>query len=381
MIDSVRHLPEKKEVELGEPAFIRGATQMLRGVNRLQDHPLILPDDVAPSIPNAKVRCVLNPGAFRFQNKTWLLLRVAEGFEESSEEISAIICDPRSENGITTLNIRKDNIELNILDSRGFVYKGTTYSTTCSHLRLASSEDNIHFTISDYPTILGANELEEFGIEDARVTFIDDRFYITYTAVSRYGFGVGLTSTVDWQTFTEHKMILPPYNKDCALFPQKINGKYMALHRPTVLDPATSSRHIWITTSTDLVQWGEHRCLLSARPDMWDSKRIGAGDSPHWTPKGWLEIYHGVDEFDQYCLGAVLLKHDDPSRVLARSRYPILEPTEEYERKGFFGKVVFTNGTLLEEDSVLIYYGAADTVVCGARIALDTIFNTLEYYE
>ena len=110
---------------------------------------------------------------------------------------------------------------------------------------------------------------------------------------------------------------------------------------------------------------------------MWDSARVGAGAAPIRTNKGWLEIYHGANDEHQYCLGAFLMDIDDPSRIIARTKYPIMVPTEAYELSGFFGYVVFTNGHILDGDRLTIYYGAADEFVCGAHFSIKEILTEL----
>jgi predicted GH43/DUF377 family glycosyl hydrolase len=110
---------------------------------------------------------------------------------------------------------------------------------------------------------------------------------------------------------------------------------------------------------------------------MWDNARVGAGAAPIRTSQGWLEIYHGANRYHRYCLGALLLDLEQPWKVLARSQAPIMEPEAEYERTGFFGNVVFTNGHLVDGDTVTIYYGASDSVVCGARLSIREILATL----
>jgi predicted GH43/DUF377 family glycosyl hydrolase len=110
---------------------------------------------------------------------------------------------------------------------------------------------------------------------------------------------------------------------------------------------------------------------------MWDSARVGAGAAPIKTDKGWLEVYHGANSDHRYCLGAILLDIDDPSKVLARSIDPIMEPIESYEKTGFFGNVVFTNGHYIEGDDLFIYYGASDEVICGAKLSISEILSTL----
>ena len=118
--------------------------------------------------------------------------------------------------------------------------------------------------------------------------------------------------------------------------------------------------------SPDLEHWGHHRCIAHTRKGMWDSVRVGGGAAPIRTPQGWLEIYHGATALPtRYCLGPLLLDLDQPWKVLARSKEPIMEPIAPYEQVGFFGNVVFTNGHLVDGDRVTIYYGASDSVICG----------------
>ena len=193
---------------------------------------------------------------------------------------------------------------------------------------LATSEDGIHFTEDKTtPPLFGQGDDEAYGIEDCRVAQIGKTYYLTFTKVSRNGVGVGLRSTTDWRTFTHHGMIIPPHNKDCALFEETIGGKYMALHRPS--SPELGGNYIWLAESPDLEHWGRHHCIAQTRPGLWDSARIGAGAAPIRTDRGWLVIYHGADKNHRYCLGAMLLDLKNPSRVLARGQEPIMEPVAE----------------------------------------------------
>ena len=113
------------------------------------------------------------------------------------------------------------------------------------------------------------------------------------------------------------------------------------------------------------------------KQEMLYCARIGAGAAPIKTEAGWLEIYHGADFNNRYCLGAVLFDLNDPSIVLARSVEPIFEPVQTYETNGFFGNVVFTNGHLVEGDNIHMYYGASDEVICGATLSISEILATL----
>jgi len=211
------------------------------------------------------------------------------------------------------------------------------------------------------------------------VSCLEGIYYLTYTAVSPSGVAVGLRTTSDWKTFHPHGIILPPHNKDCAVFEEKINGQFYALHRPSSVE--IGGNFIWIATSPDGIHWGNHRCILKTRENLWDSARIGAGASPIKTDKGWLSIYHGANHNHQYCLGAFLMDLEDPSKVIARTQDPIMVPTKEYELTGFFGNVVFTNGHILNSDgdTVTIYYGASDEFVCGAEFSINEILSLLHF--
>jgi len=342
---------------------------------RFTENPLLRPADIRPSMPGMKVECLLNPGAFRFAGKTWLLLRVAERPEQKPGKISF---PTLHENGQTEiLEFDTNDPRLNADDPRVINFDGRDYLTTLSHLRLVSSTDGVHFQeVPSFAPLTGIGELETYGIEDCRVTQIGDKYHLTFTQVSASGVGVGLRSTTDWKSFSRHGMILPPHNKDCAIFNERIGGKYFALHRPS--SPAIGGNYIWLAESTDLVHWGRHRCLAQSRTGQWDSARVGAGAAPIRTDKGWLEIYHGATEQHRYCLGALLLDLEAPWRVIARSDEPIMEPIAEYEQTGFFGNVVFTNGHVVDGDTITLYYGASDTVVCGATLSIAEILSSLK---
>lgn len=266
------------------------------------------------------------------------------------------------------LEFRADDPDLDTRDPRKFKYKSVGYISVMSHLRLVCSADGVTFTDPGLPSLMGSGPYENFGIEDCRVsTMADGEFLLTYTAVSDNGYGIGLRRTRDWKHFSEPALITLPPNKDCAIFEEKIDGSYACLSRPSGV--IVGGHYMWYSRSDDLRHWGDHRCVAKPRPGMWDSERIGAGAAPIRTPRGWLEIYHGATRNpSRYCLGALLLDLKEPWRVLARSRVPIMEPLADYERAGFFGNVVFTNGHVCDGDDVVIYYGASDSVICGARL-------------
>ena len=343
--------------------------------NRFVQNPILTTKDIEPSQAGFVVESVLNPGVFTFEGKIWLLLRVAERPIQKEGMISMPIL--REDGGMEILEFKKDDPLLNLSDARMVGFNGKTYLSTLSHLRLVCSDDGIHFYEPKHipSKIFGKGALETYGIEDCRVSLIDGVYNLTYTQVSENGVGVGLMQTHDWQYFDRIGMILPPHNKDCALFEEKINNKYYCFHRPSGI--ALGGNFIWIATSDDLIHWGKHRCILKTREGMWDSARIGAGAAPIKTPKGWLEIYHGADHNNRYALGAILLDLKNPAKVIARSFYPLFEPTAPYELTGFFGNVVFTNGHIVKGDEITMYYGASDEVICGATFSIETILTEL----
>jgi predicted GH43/DUF377 family glycosyl hydrolase len=342
--------------------------------NRFTENPILRPAVLQPNGKGLKIECLLNPGVFRYQGKVWLIIRVAERPVQQEGHVSLPILDQAGE--LSIIEIDRKNIDLGLSDPRMVRYENADYLTTLSHFRLMCSEDGIHFYEPEgYHPIIGKGPYETFGIEDCRVTEIDHKYYLTYTAVSDNGVGVGLMITEDWIKFDRGHLIFPPHNKDCTLFNMKIGNSYYALHRPS--SPSVGGNYIWLADSPDLIHWGNHQCIVRTRKGKWDSVRVGAGGSPILTSSGWLEIYHGADEKDRYCLGAVLLDAENPAKVLARTADPIMEPDMEYEKNGFFGNVVFTNGHIVDGDQLTIYYGASDEVICGARFSIEEILTRL----
>jgi len=352
-----------------------GCTELEMELARRNIHnPILKPADIRPSMEGMKIECLLNPGVFRFENLTWLLLRVAERPEQAANEVSFPVM---KDEHIEIMRFRKDDPDLDATDPRVIKYKGKDYLTTLSHLRLVCSNDGIHFKEPDgYAPIFGKGPQESFGIEDCRVATMADGYHLTYTKVAPEGVGVGYIFTRDWKYLNRRGMIFPPHNKDCAIFEDKIHGKYYALHRPS--SPELGGNYMWIAQSPDLLHWGNHKCIATTREKSWDSARLGAGAAPVRTPDGWLEIYHGADYNHKYCLGALLLDMDDPSRVIARSDQAIMEPVASYEKTGFFGNVIFTNGQLVNGDMLTIYYGASDEVICMAEFSITEILSHLK---
>ncbi len=240
-----------------------------------------------------------------------------------------------------------------------------------SHLCAARSVNGIdNWRIDSKPTLKADPERypdELWGIEDPRITFVPEleQYAIVYTAYARGGPGVALALTKDFYTFERYGVIMQPDDKDAALLPRKINGRWALIHRPVTGNTA----HIWISYSSDLHQWGDHREMLDARlGGWWDANKIGLSAPPIETSQGWLVIYHGVKQNAAgsiYRLGLALFDLDVPERNLIRGSEWVFAPEEPYEKQGDVANVVFPCGFTLgmDGDTINLYYGAADTCI------------------
>lgn len=224
---------------------------------------------------------------------------------------------------------------------------------------------------------------EEFGCEDPRITNLDGRFYVTYTAYSRAGPRIALASTEDFTKFEKYGLVGPDRDdKDFVLFPERIRGRIAILHRLesyvqiAYFDDISSlmeSQEFW---NGYLKRFEEHEVLRSSYP--WEERKMGVGPPPIKTSRGWLVLYHGVSMQKVYRAGAVLLDLDDPQKVLARTSEPILEPEMEFEKNGVVSNVVFPEGAIIRNNQLIVYYGAGDKVCCVASIPAEEFLDDLE---
>ena len=401
------HPPVQKERRREKPLTV---------AHRLRDNPLIRPADVEPQ-PGFEVISTINPGVATVGDESVLLVRVTErplpepGADARMVDLSGP--DPRlvplpsglqpgqligmaffdhqqEPPQIVIGYVPRDLPGLDLSDPRTIRYRNTAggftqgqaeftdYLAHISHLRVARSSDGIHFTIDREPTIVSATPLEEYGVEDPRITRIGDVFHITYVGVSRLGITTARLTTTDFRSFERHGTMLEPDQKDVVLFPEQVGGRYLALTRPM---PGSFGRvlGLWLTESDDLVHWGNPRPIAQPRSGTWDEMRIGASLVPIRVDGGWLEIYHGADRDNRYGVGAILLDAGDPTKVLARTDRPLLTPEAEYELDGFLHDVVFPSGHVaLGNGDIRVYYGAADTSVCAADMAIDDVLSALD---
>ena len=259
-----------------------------------------------------------------------------------------------------------------------------------SHLTAARSRDGIDdWRIDPRPTLPASPDThpeEIWGIEDPRVTRIDtlDLWAVVYTAYSRGGPLVSLATTKDFQTFHRKGVVMPPEDKDAALFPVPFGGRWAMLHRP-VPGFVGVGAHIWISFSPDMKHWGDHQILLPARRGgWWDANKVGLSPPPLATDRGWLVLYHGVRTTAGGCiyrLGLALLDLADPTRVLARADEWVFAPEAPYEVTGDVDKVVFPCGWVADGDEVRLYYGGADKCIALATARISELLDWLERHN
>ncbi|MGD0019752.1 MAG: glycosidase [Candidatus Limnocylindrales bacterium] len=250
-----------------------------------------------------------------------------------------------------------------------------------SALYVARSEDGVSGWRFDEKPLLApdaAHPEEVWGCEDPRLTWLPEReeWAITYTAYSPRGPLVSLAMTRDFREVRRLGPVMPPDDKDAALLPTRFDGRWVMIHRPA---PLRGGAHMWASFSPDLRHWGDHTLLIEARDGAWwDAGKIGLGPPPVLVSGGWLVMYHGAHMTASgpiYRVGLALLDGDDPTVVLRRSEEWVLGPAASYERVGDVSKVVFPNGWIVdaERDRLMLYYGAADSVVALATARLSDV--------
>ena len=257
-----------------------------------------------------------------------------------------------------------------------------------SHLTVARSKDGVtDWRVDPKPTFVPDPDRypeEIWGIEDPRITYMEGEkiWAIAYTAFSLGGPLVSLATTTNFRTFHRLGPVMPPDDKDAAIFPVPFNGRWAMLHRPAPAAYSTAGAHIWLSWSPDLRHWGDHHILLHARQGAWwDANKIGLSPPPLRTDEGWLLLYHGVRMTASgaiYRLGLALLDLENPNRVISRSDEWVFEPDKDYERFGDVDKVVFPCGWVAENGYVRIYYGAADSTIALATANIAELLDWLK---
>src|ERR1039457_13067 len=272
-----------------------------------------------------------------------------------------------------------------VIDGRTLLLMRVEHRTGLSSLVAATSEDGLAGWEIDpvrglQPRSDGFEE--HWGIEDPRITRVGDEYFVVYVGYSTAGPLVCLAKTRDFVQWERSGVLQPPEDKDAALFPTTFDGRWALIHRPVPNMPGLGT-HMWLSYSPDLTYWGEAQVLIAAlRGSHWDANKIGLGPPPLLTKDGWLISYHALRTTASgaiYRVGLAMLDKDDPSKVVARSNEWVFGPREPYEQSGDVPGVVFPCGWILRDDgdTVHLYYGGADTVVCVAEASLSQILQHL----
>ncbi|WP_200761188.1 glycoside hydrolase family 130 protein [Poriferisphaera corsica] len=349
---------------------------------------MLRPSDLKPLHEGTRVIGAFNPGVVKDTDDgvTYLVVRVVEEPLDVREDAWA---SPRivgedeggGDGGIEIDWIDKADVDLSDPRVYHVISTGLIRLRFISHLRVYVSKDGRTID-KQIGTIYPEGQYEVYGIEDPRITRIGERFYMTYVAVSEHGAATALMSTKDFRSFERHGVILPPDNKDVILFPELIDGKYVAMHRPMPSLRLTKPE-IWLGHSKDLKHWGEHEQLMGSRESVYRD-RIGGGTPPVRMEMGYLSLYHGSDKqageegVGVYTAGAFVMDKVDPRRVVARTAKPIMRPEEDYELRGFVNNVVFPTAVVEEGDMYLIYYGAADENVGVTAFKKEDLHRALQ---
>ncbi|TWT94477.1 glycoside hydrolase family 130 protein [Stieleria varia] len=349
--------------------------------NRRRELLLFQPRDIKPAQIGYEVVGVLNPGVAVCDNGLVMLARVAERPYRDPNGLTPL---PRwdRQGGIAVDWIA--SVDLCEIDARVVSLRrtGELRLTSTSHFQILRCS-RADATWDAVEKVLPEQEYEEFGIEDPRITKIDDTYWITYVAVSKFGACTALMSSTDLTTFVRHGIIFPSENKDVVLFPHKIGGDYFALHRPNP-NSHFSPPQIWISRSPDLIHWGRHEPLIQGC-EPWESDRVGSGPPPILIDEGWLLLYHGSERSTQrgrvgrYAVGAALLDRRNPCRVLARTSDPIMTPQMDFEKTGFIPGVVFPTAMLDHGDTLQVFYGAADSCIAMAELSKRAVLEAMTH--
>ena len=256
-----------------------------------------------------------------------------------------------------------------------------------TNIGVALSDDGIRWQVRPEPWIEWRDD-EIRRAYDPRIKIVDDRCYLCFAVDTAHGIrgGIAVTDDLDrWQVLS----LSTPDNRNMVLFPEKRDGKFMRLERPFPIygRGAPENFDLWFSDSPDCSYWGNAQLVLGSEQVPWANAKIGPGAPPVKTPQGWLVVFHAVTVdktrelpawhsswFKTYTIGLMLLDLEEPWKVKAMYREPLMMPEEKYETEGFRGHVLFPGGLILEDSGeVKIYYGAADTVECLATAHVDDL--------
>lgn len=362
---------------------------------------LITPQDIKPSSKDFEILGTFNPGAARLSNGDIILyVRVMEKLVKSEDE--RYCYSPRFM-GEDNFRIELDRFDKNLLSRKSdldFIFKdGTKRLTFISYLRRVIL-DKTGFKIKSIdkkPSFFGFSWDGELGIEDPRITKINDIYVMTYVSLSREGnISTSYALSNDCINWYRRGIMFGEQDKDIVVFPERINNQYISFDRPEGSFEFTPP-HLWIAYSDDLESWKNHSPLPLSKKGEWDYGKIGAGPPPIRTDRGWLLLYHTVkvegslinitektlepESSYEYYVGAALFDLKNPKKLIAKSKSPIIAPNKKYERgTAEYKGVVFPTGIVADKNNkdLLIFSGGGDRVVTVKKVALSDIFNKLE---
>ncbi|MEM7625784.1 MAG: glycosylase [Planctomycetota bacterium] len=346
---------------------------------------LLSPGDFPASREDLRVIGVFNPGAARLPDgRIVLMVRVAESPIEQRDGFHAL--PSWNADGALAVEYLPEDQDI-LVDPRKVVRAADQLMRLkfVSHIRTFVLDAAGTAIDHELEPLTCRGPYETFGVEDPRITLIDGTYFITYVSVSEHGAATSLATTTDFRTYERHGIIFCPENKDVMLLPEKIDGRFAALHRPNTFQRFCKPE-MWLATSEDAKHWGGHRFVWAGRY-AWDNDRIGAGVPPIRIDlsgtRGWLEMYHGSrratkkGEVGAYMAGLLLLDPDDPAKVIKHTPEPIMAAQENWEMNGFVPNVVFPTGVVEDGDRWLVYYGAADTHVGVTAFPLEALVGAL----
>ncbi|MBD3426445.1 MAG: glycosidase [Candidatus Omnitrophica bacterium] len=263
---------------------------------------------------------------------------------------------------------RVDEIDFNFTMHVGFSKDGIKWDIEPDILKMECDDEYLRITDRTY---------------DPRLTKIGDTYYFTWCLDSPQGPVIGMATTKDFKRFEQKENLTLPANRNCVIFPRKINGKYAMLSRPSDRGH-TPFGDMFFSSSPDLVNWGCHRFVFGTTRSSWQSTKIGPGPAPIETEHGWLLIYHGVWTSCNgylYYAGGAILDLEEPWKVLYRTKDYLLAPSEPYERVGDVPNVVFPSSAIVNDGTIRIYYGCADTCISIAEGEIEEVIDYIKTHS
>ncbi|MBU0907164.1 MAG: hypothetical protein KKD18_05000 [Nanoarchaeota archaeon] len=379
---------------------------------------LISPKDIKPSSDKFEVLGALNPAAVRLPDgKIIAYVRVIEKLKTTKDE--KYFYSPRMV-GKNKFKVKIDRFKKETAVGStdfDFIFKdGTKRLTFISHFRKVIL-DKTGFkvlSIDKHPSFFGLADDGELGVEDPRITKIGDLYVMTYVSLSvEQNISTAMATSRDCINWERRGIIFGEQDKDVVIFPEKINGKYVAFDRPEGSFQFTQP-HIWIAYSNDLTSWGDLKPISCIYEEAGFCPRNGAGPPPIKTKKGWLLLYHAVTEFQEseeeifkkikktinspenllkklsnlkkealrkfsiYSVGAALFDLNNPEKLIAKTKKFIITPDKDYETTFEDKKAIFPTATISEGDNLLIYSGAGDRFTTVKKVSLNEILRNLK---